>query len=207
MQANSANSGPPASRPTGKNVFAGAGFSDLTPVPLFHAACLFAAGIALANWLWLRPSIVLVGLLLTAVVCGVAAFHAQRVAWVPLATLWLLLGAWCAELEPHPAPAPVLAGLSDGLLRTVEGTVVDAGPVRTEMEQNVDEPSTEAPTQRVDLRVSNAEVVTDESDTQPPVSGNVRMTVRWPVDQSASGGLEGLRCGDRVRADVRLLTP
>jgi competence protein ComEC len=207
MQANSAKSGPPASRPTDKNVFAGAGFSDLTPVPLFHAAWLFAAGIALANWLWLRPSMVLIALLLTAVVCGVAAFHAQRVAWLPLATLWLLLGAWCAEIEPHPAPAPVLAGLSDGLLRTVQGTVVDAGPVRAAIEQNVDEPSTEAPTQRVDLRVANAEVVTDESDTQTPVSGNVRITLRWPADQGASAALEGLRCGDRVRADVRLLTP
>ena len=35
-----------------------------------------------------------------------AALRAQRVAWLPLLALWLLLGAWCAEMEPHPAPAP-----------------------------------------------------------------------------------------------------
>jgi competence protein ComEC len=150
---------------------------------------------------------VLIALLLTVALCGVAALRAQRVAWLPLATLWLLLGAWCAEMEPHPAPAPALAALSDGLLRSVEGTVVDAGPVRTAVEQSVDEPSTEAPTQRVDLRVANAEVATDESDAQTPVSGNVRITVRRPADGSAGAGEEGLRCGEHIRADMRLLTP
>ena len=95
-----------------------------------------------AHWLWLRPSLVLVALALVAVLCVVAALRAQRIAWLPLAVLWLLLGAWCAEMEPHPAPAPALAALSDGLLRTVEGTVVDAGPVRGEIEQNLnDRPS------------------------------------------------------------------
>ena len=85
--------------------------------------------------------LVLVALVLVAALCGVAALRAQRIAWLPLAVLWLLLGAWCAEMEPQPAPAPALAALSDGLMRTVEGTVVDAGPVRTELEQNVDEAS------------------------------------------------------------------
>src|SRR5580700_2518589 len=102
----------------------------LTAVPLFHAAWLFAVGIILASRIWLRPPLVLILVLLVAALCGVAALRAQRIVWLPLATLWILLGAWCAEMEPQPAPAPELALLSDGLLRTVEGTVVDAGPVR-----------------------------------------------------------------------------
>jgi competence protein ComEC len=69
---------------------AAAGFSA---VPLFHAAWLFAAGIAATHWLWLRPSLVLVALALTAALCGLAAL---RMVWLPLAVLWLLLGAWCA---------------------------------------------------------------------------------------------------------------
>src|SRR5580704_18539596 len=104
----------------------------LTAVPLFHAAWLFAVGIALAGRLWLQPSVVLIALALVAAVCVAAALCGQRVVWLPLAALWLLLGAWCGEMEPHPAPAPALAVLSDGLLRTVEGTVTGTGPIRTE---------------------------------------------------------------------------
>jgi competence protein ComEC len=155
----------------------------LTAVPLFQAAWLFAAGIALAGRLWLQPSVVLIALALTAAVCAVAALRGQRIVWLPLAALWLLLGAWCEEMEPHPAPAPALAGLSDGLLRTVEGTVVGTGPLRTEpqetdLDQNVDEPSPASPSERVDLRVESVEVVSDESDAQALVGGGVRLTVR-----------------------------
>ena len=42
-------------------------------------------------------------------------------------------------MQPQPAAAPALAALSDGLVRNVEGTIIDAGPVREELEQNVDE--------------------------------------------------------------------
>jgi competence protein ComEC len=177
----------------------------LGSVPLFHAAWLFAAGIAVERALYLRPSLVLIALALVAVLCGVAAFRAQRIAWLPLAALWLLLGAWCAEMEPHPAPAPALAALSDGLLRSVEGTVVDAGPVRGEIEQNLDESSSaQSYAQRIDLRVSSLEVVTDTEDTQAPVEGGVRLTVHWLQNPS---GQQLFQCGERVRAVVRLLPP
>ena len=49
-------------------------------------------GIAATHWLWLRPSLVLIALALVAVLCGVAAFRAQRIAWLPLAVLWLPAG-------------------------------------------------------------------------------------------------------------------
>ncbi|MGD1062764.1 MAG: ComEC/Rec2 family competence protein [Terracidiphilus sp.] len=177
--------------------------AGLTAVPLFHAAWLFAAGIALAGRLWLQPSVVLIALALTAAVCVVAAVRGQRVVWLPLAALWLLLGAWCGEMEPRPAPAPALAALSDGLLRTVEGTVIGTGPVRSELEQNVDEPSAASPSERVDLRVESVEVVNDESDRQALMGGGVRLTVRWPTGT----GVQAFECGDRVRAVVRLLPP
>jgi competence protein ComEC len=183
--------------------------SALTAVPLFHAAWLFAAGVVLARWLWLRPSLLLLSLALVALLCGVAALRAQRIAWLPLAVLWLLLGAWCAEMEPHPAPAPAIAALSDGLLRTVEGTVVETGPVRGEMEQIVaehDEPASAAPatspTQQIDLRVSSLEVVDDAEDAQLPAAGGVRLTIRWAIEPARP-----LRCGERIRAVARLMQP
>ncbi len=180
--------------------------AGVTSVPLFHAAWLFAAGIVVANSVWLRPSLLLISLAIAAALCGAAALRAQRIAWLPLALLWLVLGSWCGEMAPHPAPAPELAKLSDGLMRTVEGTVVDAGPLRTELEQNAEEPSTAEISQRIDVRVTTVEAVTDESDAQEPVAGGVRLTLRWPAGIAASA-LQPLRCGERIRAVARLLPP
>jgi competence protein ComEC len=207
---------------TSEQISNGLASAGLSAVPLFHAAWLFAVGIAATHWLWLQPSVVLIGFVLSAALCGVAAFRAQRIAWLPLAVLWFLLGAWCAWMEPHPVPAPQLAALSDGLLRTVEGTIVDAGPVRGEIEQNLndndpahpvaepEEQPEQRPSQRIDLRVSSLEVVTDASDAQAPVAGGVRLTVRWPLQSanaSAQSGPQPFGCGQHVRAVVRLLPP
>jgi competence protein ComEC len=183
-------------------------FAGLGQVPLFHAAWLFAAGITLAHWLWLRPSLVLVALPLLAILGSLAAFRAQRIVWLPLAVLWCLLGAWCAQMQPQPAPAPALATVSDNLLRTVEGTVVDAGPIRKEIEENLDEPTNpQRPTQRIDLRVSTVEVVTDAADSQSPVGGRVRLTIRWPAEASGQSTTQPFQCGERLRAQARLLPP
>jgi competence protein ComEC len=171
---------------------------------LFHAAWLFALGIAAARILWLRPSFVLIALVPVAVLSCAAAVRAQRVAWVPIAALWCLLGAWSAEMEPQPAPAPTVAALSDGLLRTVEGTVIDAGAVRTERAETAEDMLDDAPSQRVDLRVSTIEFVNDAEDKQVLANGAVRLTVRWPESQP---GAEPLRCGERVRVVARLLPP
>jgi competence protein ComEC len=189
--------------PTTAQLLAGA--NGLAPVPLFHAAVLFAVGIATTAWIYLRPSLVLVALALVVMLCGAAAMRAQRIAWLPAAVLWLLLGAWCAEMEPHPAPAPALAQLSDGLLRTVEATVIDAGPVRGTTEENLDEPaSIQRFSQRIDLRVSNIEVVTDTNDAQQPAEGRVRLTVHWP---HAAIVPQSFQCGDQVRVLAQLLPP
>ncbi len=191
MESDYANSGP----------FKGA---RTAAMPLFHAAWLFALGIVAAKVLWLRPGWLLVGLAVVAGICIAAATRAQRVLWFPVAMLWCLLGAWCAEMQPQPAAAPLLGELSDGLLRTVEGTVVDAGPVRRETELDLDQsgPSPQRPTQRIDLRVRTIEVVNDEEDVQTPADGALRLTVRWTRDPE-----RGFGCGERLSAVVRLLPP
>ena len=201
MQLHSATPGPTGGAPAPGHLSV-----RWSSLPLFHAAWLFALGIVVAKFVWLRPSIALLSLLLIVVLCGMAAVRAQRVSWAALAPLWILLGAWCAEMEPQPAPAPVLGKLSDGLLRTVEGTVMDAAPVRREIEDDAEEPSTtspaEKPTQRIDVRVSSIENVTDEQDAQIPAGGAVRITVRWP-----SRPEQPFRCGERVKVIARLLPP
>lgn len=172
--------------------------------PLFHAACLFAAGILLAHYVWLPPAWVLLSLAPIAVLCGVAALRAQRLIWLPLGLLWSVLGVWCAEMQPQPAQDPELVSFSDGLMRTVEGTVVDAGPVRMEAATEAGEFSGEGPSQRIDLRLSSVEFVSDTEDLQKAASGIARLTIRWPADGTAPAGLG---CGRRIRADARLMLP
>jgi len=124
-------------------------------IPLFHAAWLFSLGIASTQGMWLRPSIALIALAPIAALCCIAAVRAQRIVWLPLAVLWCLLGAWSAEMEPNPFAAPIIFALSDGLLRTVEGTIVEAAPLRSERVENVEESPSENPAQRIDLRVAS----------------------------------------------------
>ena len=179
----------------------------LGDVPLFHAAWLFAVGLALTESLQFRSSFLLISLMLAVPLCAVAAFRAQRIVWLPLTLLWCLLGAWCAQMEPLPIADPTLESLSDGLLRTVEGTVVEAGSIQSEqnLEESADE---ELPSQRVDIHLSSIELVTDNTDVQIPSSGNVRLTVRWPLqDRSKSPADSAFHCGDQLRAVARLLQP
>lgn len=187
---------------------------------MFHAAWLFALGIAIAHWIWLRPSYLLIALFPIAMLCGASAFQAQRIRWVALGALFCVLGAWCAEMEPQPAPETTITALSDGLVRTVEGTITDTGSLRNEVEDNAEELGGSSATQRIDVRVASIEVITDSEDLQQSVGGAVRLTVRWPDAGSApdAGGATdaepnsgkpavGLRCGDRIRADAKLMRP
>jgi competence protein ComEC len=153
---------------------------------LFHAAWLFVAGIAVTAAFWASPGALLISLAVLAAACALAAVRAPRIAWLPMALLWMVLGAWCAEMEPHPAPAAQLLSLSDGLLRTVEGTVTSAGPVRGEVEPGIDEPAAELPSQSVAVRLASIEVVDDAADRQTPVEGTVRLTIRWAEGQQAA---------------------
>jgi competence protein ComEC len=162
-----------------------------------------------------RPSLLLIGLLPISVLAVFAALRAQRIVWVPLATLWLLLGAWCGQVQPQAAPSPQLAELSDNLLRVVEGTVVDAGALRLETDQIIPSPETpwvtshaavSQPSQRIDLRVSTMEFVSDDVDEQRQVSGSVRLSIRWPAGQLVPA-LSPFHCGERIRIVARLLPP
>ena len=172
------------------------------------------AGIVLAHYQYFRPSYLLAGLLPLAMLAVCALWKTPRLTWLPIGAIWLVLGAWSAETEPAPAPDSAITQLSDGLLRTVEGTVTDAGALRNRdvtdnaLEDREPEALPEMPgaqIQRVDLRLSSAEVVTDASDAILPVvasgTAKVRLSVVWP----SPGG--AIRCGQHLRAVVRMLPP
>jgi len=180
-------------------------------VPLFYAALLYLTGIILAQYQYLRPTYLLVGLLPLAVVAVLGILKAPRLTWLPIALIWLTLGVWSAETEPQPAPDPTITQLADGLLRTVEGTVTDAGPQRSanledEDTESGDEPESIGQTQRVDLQLTAAETVTDRDDRMLPIPASsparIRLSVRWP-----SGTQFPLNCGQQLRAVLRILPP
>jgi len=189
-------------------------------VPLFYASLLYLAGVVLARYQYLRPSWLLAGLVPLAVVAAIAIAKAPRIAWLPLASIWMVLGAWSAETERLPVADPTVIRLSDGLLRTVEGTVTDAGPVRysrpgqaedqedSYADRSAADASDSQRAQRVDLQLTAVEVVTDASDAlvsmQPVETGKIRLSVIGPLT-GPSGEL--VRCGQRLRAVVRLLPP
>jgi competence protein ComEC len=172
--------------------------------PLFHAAWLFGVGIVVARYVWLRPAWLLLSLAPIAIVSGLAAIREQRLIWVAMGVLWCVLGVWCAEMQPQPSPEPALVGLSDGLMRMVEGTVIDAAPVRKERGTEIGEFANEGASQRIDVQISSIEVISDSEDVQRSASGIVRMTIRWPSDAAAPAGFG---CGQRIRADARLMLP
>ena len=184
------------------NTFAARAFIDTGALPLFLAGCFFAVGVGATKALYLPPSRLFLALVVLVVLSGLAALRAQRIAWLPIALVWMLLGTWCAEMEPQPVAVPALMTLSDGLLRTVEGTVTSAGPIRSESDQDAGQRAAQPPRQRVDVHLTSIEVVDDLSDGQIPISGNVRLTVRWP-----QSGPKRIRCGERIRATARFLPP
>jgi competence protein ComEC len=179
-------------------------------IPLFYSALLYIAGIVLAHYQSMRPSYLLAGLAPLAAIAVTAIWKAPRLTRLPIALLWITLGAWSAETEPAPAPEPAITQLSDGLLRTVEGSVINAGPLRNPQASDEDSEPGEGPeptgqTQRIDLQLTSAEVVTDLSDQlQPianPATARLRLSIRWPSAASP------LACGQQLRAVVRMLPP
>ena len=121
--------------------------STITLVPLFYASLLFITGITLGHAIYLRPAYLLAGLAPLAVIAVWAILRAGRLAWLPIALVWIVLGAWCVQTEPQPVASLAVTSLADGLLRTVEGTVTAAGslhPATPQAEEDPDAPPAEA---------------------------------------------------------------
>jgi len=142
-------------------------------------------GIIVAHAVWLRPSLVLIAL--APVPCcaalrpsGHSASHGCRSR---------RCGAAGGVVRRDGATSGPRSRGGCAVRRSVAyrgSTVVDTGPVRDGTVQNVDEPSKDGPSQRIDLRVSSMEVVTDSDDALAPAPGGVQLTVRWPEGTRAS---------------------
>ncbi len=179
-------------------------FAGKSTAPLFGAASIFALGIVASRMVWVPPPQAIFALPLFAALAALAAWFSLRIAWLPMAMVWLFLGIWCAEMEPEPVPSAELVAVSDGLARTIEGTIVQAGPVRGAPEQDLDAPmqDDQPPVQRVELRVASVEVITEKADEPETVSGGVRLNIKWSETPA-----NPFHCGERIRATARMLPP
>ncbi len=172
------------------------GALELRRAPLLAAACWFALGEVMARG-W-RPGVMLLGALvllagLTLVGLKWSGNGTGRVAVVPLAAVWVVVGFWCAEVRPAPSTQQALLQYADGLSRQVRGRVVRvrALPPRVQADQDSDpawwmerEPEA-AEAVSVDVQVEAVEEVTPDVSRMVPVGGGVRVTLM--ADKVAGG--------------------
>ena len=170
-------------------------------VPLLFAAICFSSGVVVSRWIWLQPVLLLIGLFLSGVASLLAACAARRVSLLPLAALFVFLGAFSAEVAPRPDPQTQLAQLADGTQHTVEGTVVHVGPVRRiESVALFSDKVREEQSMQVQLKLASA-IASDGASR--PLVGGLSLTLYAPLDVV----IPRLTCGDTVRASVTLRQP
>ena len=170
---------------------------SFSSAPALYAALWLSAGIVLAPYWWLEPGILLAASLLLAVISGVAAAHANRVALLPLACSWMLLGVLLSEIEQEPDPQSQLRLIADsGGSTVVEGQVTRTTPVRlTQSSLPFGKGSRQEESESLDLRVASADRV--------PVAGGLRATMYGPAEQA----LPAVHCGDEIHALVAMRPP
>jgi competence protein ComEC len=118
----------------------------LRRVPMMAAALSFAAGDILARR-WQETFFLAAASLLVLLLAIGSMRAAQRVAVVPVLALWVVVGCWCAQIQPPIAPQHQLAQYADGLSRTVRGRVVRVRMLRTLTQNGSDSETSQQPWQ------------------------------------------------------------
>lgn len=174
-----------------------------TSAPLLFAALAFAAGILLAGRFWIEPAWLGLAAILQATLAALALAlrTSSRIALLPLAATWLLLGGFAAEMQPRPAPQTALRFLAQNTPVTVTGTIVRSRPLRRIISHRPfsDRQITEQ-MQSVDLRVFSAAY---PGDPPRPVQGGLRLSLYAPDDAV----ITPLACGDSVTVTATIKPP
>ena len=169
--------------------------------PLLLAALAFAAGILVAGRWWISPGWLGIAAALEGLLAAIALYWCPRIALLPLAATWLLLGGFAAELQPRPAPQIELRHLAQGTPVTVTGTILRTSPVRriVSFRPFSDQQITEQ-MQSIDLRVFSA---ADPGDTLQVVRGGLRLSLYAPADVA----MPQPRCSDLVTFTATIRPP
>ena len=148
---------------------------SFSSAPALYAALWLSAGIVLAPYRWLEPGILMAASLLLALIAWLAAAQANRVALLPLACCWMLLGVLLSAVEPAPDPQSQLRLIADsGGSAVVEGQVTRTTPLRLKQASlPFGKGTRQEQSESLDLRVASADGV--------PVAGGLRATLYGPV--------------------------
>ena len=176
--------------------------------PLAAAALWFALGILAARVHGLEPVQLAVSLGLCVAIAGLALYARLRIAWVPVAAVWIVLGAAAAAWQPVVPPQTDLLGYADGLSRSVHGHVVRVQPPAAEAIEDADqiapwEAEEDTSEQKgrpltFDLAVDEIEEVTPDVSAMRATSGALRVSVY------GGNAAWSPRCGDRLEVPLRL---
>jgi competence protein ComEC len=179
-------------------------------VPMVAAALCFAAGDVLAHR-WQATFFLIAAAGASLLLAWFSMKYARRVALLPVLTLWVVVGCWCAQIQPPVATQQSLTQYADGLSRTVRGRVErvrplkalpaeDGAPQQTwQMEPGAWEANHEAATESIDLDVQAVEEVSPDTSAMRTANGGVRVSV--------NGAAPLLACGDVVEMPLRLRVP
>ena len=179
------------------------------PAPALLAALCFAGGDLATKLAWVQPGQLLVALGLIFAVTAVAAWRAERLALGAAGILCVLLGGFCAEVQPRPpsttplgriawaTPAPTRMTRREGIptAHFVEGTIERTSAVRRIDSFSLywDEMRHEQ-SQQIDLRVT----VVDGKRLPSP--GGLRLTLYAP----GYAAFPAMRCGEAVRGEAEM---
>ncbi len=205
---------PAASSPRIATPGTAAGSARQLPIPAAPAlfiAVAFAGGVAIAQCFWLQPAHLLFAIALLCLVSIVSAFCALRVALFAAAVLCVLLGGFCAEIQPAtasstplariafatPASTPATRHLEIATTHIFDGVIIRTTPLR--LIESFAPYSTvvrHEHSQQIDVRVSAV-------DGRPlPAPEGLRLTLYAPADKT----FPRLGCGQRLSGPATLHT-
>jgi competence protein ComEC len=166
--------------------------------PALIAACGFACGVLVAMRFWCLPGLIFIALLSGFAVTILAAIHAPRIALLPAACVFLLLGIFCAEVQPRPRMDTPLSRVADNTPHIIEGRIVRLGPVRTvESSSPFSEKLRPERTRQIDLSVF---AVNSAERNVLPRAETLRLTIYAPI----SASFPQLTCGELLRGTISM---
>ncbi len=210
--------------------------------PLAAAAVWFAAGIGTARLQAAHDVVtptpfVLAALLLLFLLTLLAFWRAARVAWLPVAAIWLTLGMAALDWYPAPGSPETLTPYADNLSRTVRGRIVrirvppaaaaplaDTDQVQPwEAAEDTSEVTGRPPVLSMELAVDEVEDVTPDVSRMTAATGGARVSLYAaapargaPASNEPPAGNDqpamhdppiALQCGDRIELPLRLKLP